>query len=174
MHSHLVGLDVGCLVRPFIYFHTLCVRIAKALARLCGCTGSPKPSLVVYEISTIISWVGSFEEKVTLEFKNLTLRNRGTKAFNSAEIENKKRKQILLPMGKSGDWINGPNPTTHSASLNLDILLWRWLLFQNVDLLRKAHYLHGILSVQLGGKTGELSLSNCENWFHRVHKVIMV
>ena len=32
-----------------------CVRIAKALARLRGCAGSPEPSLVAYVISTIIS-----------------------------------------------------------------------------------------------------------------------
>ena len=35
MRSHSVGLDVWFL----IYCHTSCVRIAKALARLCGCTG---------------------------------------------------------------------------------------------------------------------------------------
>ena len=46
-----VGLDV-C-------FHTLCVRTAKALARLRACAGSPEPSLVAYVISTIISWAGS-------------------------------------------------------------------------------------------------------------------
>ena len=50
MHSHPVGLHVWCLVEPFIYFHTSCVRTAKALARLCGCAGSPQPSLVAYVI----------------------------------------------------------------------------------------------------------------------------
>ena len=34
MRSHPVGLDVWCLVGSFVYFHTSCVRIAKALARL--------------------------------------------------------------------------------------------------------------------------------------------
>ena len=34
MCSHPVGLDVWLLVRPFIYFHTLCVWTAKALVRL--------------------------------------------------------------------------------------------------------------------------------------------
>ena len=62
MHSHLVGLDVWCLVRPFIYFHTSCVQTAKALARLHGCAGSPEPSLVTYDISTIISWAGLFDQ----------------------------------------------------------------------------------------------------------------
>ena len=40
MRSHPMGLDVWFLVVPFVYFHTLCVRTAKALAssftgRLC-------------------------------------------------------------------------------------------------------------------------------------------
>ena len=42
-----------CLI--IIYFHTSCVRTAKALARLCGCAGSPELSLVAYVMSTIIS-----------------------------------------------------------------------------------------------------------------------
>ena len=60
MRSNPVGLDVWFLVRPFVYFHTLCVRTAKALVRLPECAGSPEPSLVAYVISTIISWAGSF------------------------------------------------------------------------------------------------------------------
>ena len=52
-------LDVWFLIGPFVYFHTLCVRTAKALARLCGCAGSPESSLVAYVISTKISWAGS-------------------------------------------------------------------------------------------------------------------
>ena len=59
MRSHPVGLDVWFFGRPFVYFHTSCVRTAKALARLWGCAGSPEPSLVAYVISTIISWAGS-------------------------------------------------------------------------------------------------------------------
>ena len=39
---------------------SICVRTAKAPARLHGCTGSPTPSLVAYVISTIISWAGSY------------------------------------------------------------------------------------------------------------------
>ena len=54
-----VGLDTWFLVGPFVYFHTLCVRTAKALARLRGHAGSPERSLVAYVISTIISWAGS-------------------------------------------------------------------------------------------------------------------
>ena len=60
MRSDPVGLDVWFLVRPFLDSHTLCVRTAKALARLRGCAGSPEPSLVAYLISTIISLAGSF------------------------------------------------------------------------------------------------------------------
>ena len=60
MRSHRVGLDVWFLVGPFVYFHTLCVRIAKALARLRGCAGSPELSLVDCVIGTIISWDSSF------------------------------------------------------------------------------------------------------------------
>ena len=55
MRSHPVGPDACLLVRHFVYFHTSCVRTAKALARLRGCAGSPEPSLVAYVISTIIS-----------------------------------------------------------------------------------------------------------------------
>ena len=60
MRSHSVGLDVWFLVGPFVYFHTLCVRTAKARARLRGCAGSPEPLLVAYAIRTIISWAGSY------------------------------------------------------------------------------------------------------------------
>ena len=63
MRSHPVGLDVWFLVGAFVYFHSSCVRTAKALARLRGCAGSPEPSLVAHMISTIISWAGSFHIK---------------------------------------------------------------------------------------------------------------
>ena len=39
MRSHPVGLDVWFLVGPFVYFNTLCVRTAKALARQRICAG---------------------------------------------------------------------------------------------------------------------------------------
>ena len=60
-NAHPVGLDVWLFGRtgPIVSFYTSCVRIAKALARLRGCAGSPEPSLVAYVISTIISWAGS-------------------------------------------------------------------------------------------------------------------
>ena len=47
MRSHPVGLDVWC------------VRTAKVLVRLCGCIGSPNPSLVAYVISShnLMSWL---------------------------------------------------------------------------------------------------------------------
>ena len=49
-----------CLMfgQTLVYFHFSCLRTAKALVRLHGCTGSPD-SLVAYVISTIISWAGS-------------------------------------------------------------------------------------------------------------------
>ena len=55
MRSHLVGLDVWFLAGPFVYFHTSCVRTAKALAR---CAGSPEPSLVAY-----VLWAASCQNK---------------------------------------------------------------------------------------------------------------
>ena len=61
MRSHPVGLEVRFLVRLIVYFHTSCVRTAKALARLRRCAGSPEPSLVPYVISTKISWASSNE-----------------------------------------------------------------------------------------------------------------
>ena len=60
MDSNPVGLDVWCLVRPFVYFHTSCVRTTMSLARLRGCAGWPEPSLVAYVIITKISCAGSF------------------------------------------------------------------------------------------------------------------
>ena len=48
MRSYPVGLYVWFLVGPFVYFHTSCVRTAKALARLPGCAGLHVPSLVAY------------------------------------------------------------------------------------------------------------------------------
>ena len=39
-------------------------RTAKALARLRGYAGSPKPSLVAYVVSTIISRAGSFDKNI--------------------------------------------------------------------------------------------------------------
>ena len=55
MRSHPLELHVWFLVRPFVYFHTLCLRTAKALARRRGCAVSPEPSLFAYAVSTIIS-----------------------------------------------------------------------------------------------------------------------
>ena len=61
MRSHPVGLDVRFLVGPFIYFHTPCVRTAKALARLRRCAGWPEASLVAYVIKyhNFMSWLKS-------------------------------------------------------------------------------------------------------------------
>ena len=58
MCIHPVGLDVWFLIRSFIHFHASCVRTAKTLAKLRGCTGLSEPSLAAYVISTIISCAG--------------------------------------------------------------------------------------------------------------------
>ena len=60
----LVGLDALFSAGPFVYFHTSCVRTAKALERLRGFAGSPEPSQVAYLISTIISWAGSYSVRL--------------------------------------------------------------------------------------------------------------
>ena len=73
MRSHPVRLDVRCLVGHFIYFHTLCVRTAKALARLRECAGSPEPSLVAYAIHTIIS--GSKFKQFCMYLNIIRIRN---------------------------------------------------------------------------------------------------
>ena len=44
------------LILSFSYFHTSCVRRAKALARLRGCACSPEPLLVAYVAGTISSY----------------------------------------------------------------------------------------------------------------------
>ena len=41
-------------VRPFVYFHTSCVRTAKALGRLRGCAGLPESLLIAY---VLMSWL---------------------------------------------------------------------------------------------------------------------
>ena len=53
MCSHLVGLNIWVLVGLFVYFHTSCVRTAKAgeTARM------PKPSLVAYVIGNLMNWL---------------------------------------------------------------------------------------------------------------------
>ena len=75
MHNHSVGLDAWFLAGPFVYFHTKCVRTAKAVVRLCGCAGSPELSLVAYVISTKISWAGSF---ISLQIMILTTTSAST------------------------------------------------------------------------------------------------
>ena len=63
-HSHPVGLNDWFLVGPIVYFHTLCVRTAKALARLRWCAGSPEPSLVAFVISTTTHFCSIFIQLV--------------------------------------------------------------------------------------------------------------
>ena len=86
IRSHPVGLDVWFLAGPFVYFHTLCVRTAKALARLRGCAGSPEPSLVAYVISTIISWAGSFDY-ISHKMLRRDMRNLLGIVFHSSQLK---------------------------------------------------------------------------------------
>ena len=46
-----LGLHICYLIGPFVFFHTLCVQTAKALARLQGCALLPELSLFAYAIS---------------------------------------------------------------------------------------------------------------------------
>ena len=57
IRSYLVGLEVY----HFIYFPTMHIRAANAIAILCGSTGSPESSLLVYVyvISTKFSFICS-------------------------------------------------------------------------------------------------------------------
>ena len=89
MRSHTVRLDVWFLVRPFDYFHTACVRTAKALARLRGCAGSPEPWLVACVISTIISWADSVNMRGTLQYLSwyVTDSSRKNSFENSATLK---------------------------------------------------------------------------------------
>ena len=82
MSSHPVGLDVWFLVWPFVYFHTVCVRIVKALARLLGCAGSPEPSLVEAEFGFLRSCRAKFFRK-----KKWKVRARCPSIFSSIAIE---------------------------------------------------------------------------------------
>ena len=71
MLSHPMGLHVWFLVGSFNYFHTSCVRTAKALVRLCAYAGLPESSLVAYAVSIIISWSGSYVKLQKKELKNV-------------------------------------------------------------------------------------------------------
>ena len=74
MRSHPTGLDVWFFVRPFVYFHTSCVRTAKALARQRKCAGSPKPSLVAYVMYlNLMNWLICFYGETTKSIPMLSL-----------------------------------------------------------------------------------------------------
>ena len=73
MRSNPLGLHFWFLVRLFVYCYILCVRTAKALARLRGCAVSPESPLFAYAISTIISWAGSNRHQMGKEYKQIIL-----------------------------------------------------------------------------------------------------
>ena len=54
MRSHPMGRDVLCLVGPFVYFYTSCIRAAKALARLRGCAGADR---LCDKYHNLMSWL---------------------------------------------------------------------------------------------------------------------
>ena len=84
MSRHSVGLDIWFLVGPFVYFHTSCVRTAKAAET------PPEPSLVAYVISTIISWADSNGDVIT---------------FENCIMQNTRSPDILLLLLHSWKWI---------------------------------------------------------------------
>ena len=59
MHNNLVWLNVLILALAFIQIHSMSTLAAKALMRLCICTGSSEPSLLVYAISTKVPRTGA-------------------------------------------------------------------------------------------------------------------
>ena len=46
----------------FIYIHSLCVLVAKALMRLQGCAGSSEPRLLADLVSTEILCIGPYSD----------------------------------------------------------------------------------------------------------------
>ena len=107
IRSHPVGLDVLFLVAPFVHFHTLCVRTAKALVRLCVCAGLPELSLVAYVISTIISWAGSFDKHQQPLLKTITSEH------SSLELS------LVCPT------------SLHTSSSNSGVIQWYFLLSES-------------------------------------------
>ena len=71
MRNNPLGQHIWFLVRPLVYFHTLCVRTVKVLATLCRWAISPESSLFTYAISTIISLAGLF---IVISFATRSLR----------------------------------------------------------------------------------------------------
>ena len=71
MRNHPVGLDVWFLVGPFVYFHTSCVRTAKALVRLRKWAGSPDSRSLAWafvgrlcdKYHNLMSWLKSISWK---------------------------------------------------------------------------------------------------------------
>ena len=117
MCSHPVGLEVGFLVGPFVYFHTSSVQTAKALARLPRCAGSPEPSMIAYVISAIISWAGSNQLTMfTTLFIRLSVQDR---CINSLfKPEQTSTFDLMFPV-----FINGISMVTKMAGVWRQVLL---------------------------------------------------
>ena len=58
LRRHLIGLAARRLAGRSLKASSTCLRAAKAVARLCICTGSPEPLPLAYAFSTIYSWTG--------------------------------------------------------------------------------------------------------------------
>ena len=93
----------------FVDFHSSSVRTAKALARLRGCAGSPEPSLVAYTISTIISWVGSFEVMSYMYIQHVSL------CFNIAYIIRTSSLSFTVTCSVA-------------CKTNMFVFFWEWIL----------------------------------------------
>ena len=78
-------------------FHTLCVRIAKALVRLRGCAGSLEPSLFAYVISTVFTWAGSLMK---------TFKPTVQQGDEAVDVDNETTNKIILRKEKGSDvWL---------------------------------------------------------------------
>ena len=67
MPSHPVGLHVSFLVGPFVYFHTSCVRTAKALARL---RRWAFPGHLCAKYHNLMSWLILLQKRNKTEYKS--------------------------------------------------------------------------------------------------------
>ena len=84
MRSHPVGLDVWFLVRPFVYFHTLCVRIVKALAWLRICAAFA--GCLCDKYHNLMSWLIYVITKITASQNHLIIWKHTEIMYNTIKI----------------------------------------------------------------------------------------
>ena len=141
IRGHPVGPGDWCLVGPFVYFYTLCMRTAKALARLPGCAGLPELSLAgslcdKFHISCAGSNVISdlYTSQVTLTHGVLTCNYHGpssSAAWNLAEV-------WKYAIHNSRRWLQRRNLTAlirvqSTLFASAMICLERWKPIQTID-----------------------------------------